>query len=276
MLRLIGNPAPWRPTTAGERLLFLLLSRQREWQLLRDRLEESPRLELCNRFSDFSEFFVGSLALNVHQRLVRLSRSVRELVENRDLQVRKIRERMVQDLGVMPLSFTGDLGELADTALTCAEVAERHQISMSLQREVLRTAPRYCYSCGNTFEGDFELTCDHLWPASLGGDTVASNLLPACQFCNQVKQHSAVWQMSWLQPAVYASTFGDIPRQVKLGLHLRAAMQFAATNGATLKDAFLAIGPREDPVQIDPCDGFDFFNMRVHDEVRTSVRWLPQ
>ncbi len=276
MLRLIGNSAPWRPSTAGERLLFLLLSRQQEWQLLRARLEEAPRLELCNRLSDFSEFFVGSLALNIHQRLVRLARLVREVEENRELQTRKIRERMVQDLGIMPLSFTGDLGELADAVLTCAELAERRQISGSLQHEVLRQAPAYCYSCGNAFEGDFQLTCDHVWPASLGGDTIAANLLPACQFCNQAKQHSAVWQMSWLQPAVYPPAFDNVPREVKLGLHLRAAMQFAANNGATLKDAFLAIGPREDPAQIDPSDGFDFFNMRVHDEERTSVRWLPQ
>lgn len=276
MLRLIGNAAPWRPVTAGERLLFLLLSRQQEWGILRDRLEEAPRLELCNRFTNFSEFFVGSLALNVHQRLVRLARHVRDLEENRDVQARRIRERMVQDLGVMPLSFTGDLGELADTALTCAEVAERDQISGALQGEVVRQAPAYCYSCGLAFEGDRHLTCDHLWPASLGGDTIAANLLPACQFCNQAKHHSAVWQMSWLQPAVYAPAFDLIPREVKMGLHLRAAMQYAAENGATLKDAFLAIGPREDPAQIDPGDGFDFFNMRVHDEERTSVRWLPQ
>ena len=48
-------------------------------------------------------------------------------------------------------------------------------------------------------------------------------------------------------------------------------MTYAHKNGSTLRDALLAIGPREPPVRIDPDQGYDFFNLRVHDDIRTSV-----
>ncbi|MFZ2998549.1 MULTISPECIES: hypothetical protein [unclassified Sphingobium] len=52
-------------------------------------------------------------------------------------------------------------------------------------------------------------------------------------------------------------------------------MSYAQVNGSSLKDALLAIGPREAPVRIDADQGYDFFNLRVHDVDRTSVNWTP-
>lgn len=37
----------------------------------------------------------------------------------------------------------------------------------------------------------------------------------------------------------------------------------------------MAIGPRDRPEKIDREQGYDFFNMRVHSETRTSVKWIP-
>ena len=251
--------------------------------MLRDNLRTSPPLEICRRYGDFADFFVGSLALNVQQRMVKGAAAAREISEDRSCQARELRKWLVSDLGLSPLAYAGDLNELVDEALRCAEVAARSDISKAIKKGVKASAPDRCYSCGGNFgsedqdqEGTLIFTCDHLWPASLGGDTIVENLLPACQFCNGAKEHMAAWQMGWIQPAVYPQGFAMVPKPLKLGLHMRAAVEFAHNGGASLKDAFLAIGPRQALEQIDAGDSFDFFNMRVHDEVATAVSWVAQ
>ena len=43
-----------------------------------------------------------------------------------------------------------------------------------------------CVYCGKTYELS-NLTLDHVVPRSAGGETIASNIVPACQRCNQKK-----------------------------------------------------------------------------------------
>ena len=43
-----------------------------------------------------------------------------------------------------------------------------------------------CVYCGESFELS-NLTLDHVIPRSAGGETIASNIVPACQKCNQQK-----------------------------------------------------------------------------------------
>ncbi len=57
-----------------------------------------------------------------------------------------------------------------------------------------------CVYCGNNYEIN-ELTIDHVKPKSNGGESIASNLVPACRTCNQGKG-SNHWQR-WMR-----STFG--------------------------------------------------------------------
>jgi hypothetical protein len=160
--------------------------------------------------------------------------------------------------------------------------------SSSLKKLVIGNA-KSCYSCGRLFGSIFldapapdglQATADHIWPRALGGDTIESNLLPACPSCNSFKGHIAAWQMAWIQPVVFADVdevngLKSLQVDVKMALHIRAAMAYAQRNGSSLKDALLAIGPRESPVRIDVDQGYDFFNLRVHDAVRTSVNWTP-
>tara|TARA_A100001015_G_scaffold291874_1_gene366564 strand:+ start:675 stop:1004 length:330 start_codon:yes stop_codon:yes gene_type:complete len=48
-----------------------------------------------------------------------------------------------------------------------------------------------CVYCGQTYELS-TLTLDHVIPRSAGGETIASNMLPACSCCNQ-KKGSKPW-----------------------------------------------------------------------------------
>ncbi|HVJ01855.1 MAG TPA: HNH endonuclease, partial [Sphingomonas sp.] len=111
-------------------------------------------------------------------------------------------------------------------------------------------------------------TADHVWPRALGGDTSVENLLSACHKCNNAKEHLAAWQMAWLQPAVFSDSDGGnglkgLRRENRIALHMRAAMAYAHQNGSTLRDAYLTIGPRIEPIRLDDGQSFDFFNLRV-------------
>lgn len=287
MIDLIGPRDPWIAATAGERVLFKLLRHHHEWRDLADALA-APKVRLGRRYDNLSNFFVGASVLHLLQRLLRLAHDVREHVPNRWEQAVEIRTRICDVIQLTPLDYDSDFGVLVEEVLTAAEQMPKEP-GAGLKKRVLQNNPKSCYSCGRLFGSIWEdgpepdgliATADHIWPRALGGDTIEENLLPACQSCNGTKGHIASWQMSWLQPVVFADIdeangLKSLTRDIKMALHVRAAMAYAQQSGSTLKDAMLAIGPREPPVRIDPDQGYDFFNIRVHDNVRTSVDWMP-
>jgi hypothetical protein len=288
MLTLVAGDDPWPATSAGERLLFLIIRHHREWHVLA-RLLSGENLRLGRRYRDFASFFIGASVLHLQQRLVQLAHDVRDQVpSNRDDQVRELRARMCDVLQVTPIEYATNFFELVHETLTSAEQMGREP-SEALKKKVVKDGPPYCYSCGRMFYAVYadapdtpglEPTADHLWPRALGGDTVEGNLLPACKACNSKKGHLATWHMAWLQPVVFADCNAQggleaVAVEVKMALHMRAAMDYARHAGSTLREAYLAIGPREPLVRIDSGQGYDFFNLRVHDDVRTGVTWAP-
>ena len=62
-----------------------------------------------------------------------------------------------------------------------------------------------CAYCGEHYDIN-QLTLDHVRPKSMGGEDLTSNLVPACQKCNQDKGSS-----NWLQ--WMRKTFGVTPRE---------------------------------------------------------------
>lgn len=285
MIELLGDNDPWIATTSGERLLFLLLQNHQEWRVLAESLKDA-QLRLGRRYDNLSSFFVGASVLHLQQRLLRLAHDVRDQVSGRWQQAIELRARACDIIQLTPLEYSGDYAALIEEVLTSAEQMPKEP-GLALKRTVIQNGPPSCYSCGRLFGAVYEdapdglkATADHIWPRALGGDTIEENLLPACQSCNSAKGHIAAWQMAWIQPVVFADVdeengLKSLQREVKMALHVRAAMTYANNNGSTLRDALLAIGPREPPVRIDPDQGYDFFNLRVHDDVRTSVNWIP-
>ena len=287
MIELLGDADPWVATTSGERLLFLLLRNHQEWRVLADSLT-GANLRIGRRYDNLSSFFIGASVLHLQQRLLRLAHDVRDQVPDRWQQATELRARACDVIQLTPLDYDGDYGALIEEVLTSAEQMPREP-SPGLKKLVLQNSPDSCYSCGRMFGAIYEdgpapdglkATADHIWPRALGGDTREANLLPACPSCNSAKGHIAAWQMAWIQPVVFADVdevngLKSLQREVKMALHVRAAMTYAHKNGSTLRDALLAIGPREAPVRIDVDQGYDFFNLRVHDDIRTSVEWTP-
>ncbi|MEQ1899552.1 MAG: HNH endonuclease signature motif containing protein [Devosia sp.] len=285
MIELLGDSDPWVATTSGERLLFLLLESHQEWRVLARSLKDAE-LRLGRRYDGLSSFFVGASVLHLQQRLLRLALDVRDQVSDRWQQAIELRARACDVIQLTPLDYSGNYSELMEEVLTSAEQMPKEP-SVALRRLVIQSGPKSCYSCGRLFGAIYEdapdglqATADHIWPRALGGDTVEENLLPACPSCNSAKGHIAAWQMAWIQPVVFANVdeangLKSLQREVKMALHVRAAMAYAQQNGSTLRSALLAIGPRELPVRIDPDQGYDFFNLRVHDDIRTGVNWTP-
>ncbi|WP_426127909.1 HNH endonuclease [Pararhizobium sp. PWRC1-1] len=285
MIEFIDDSEPWRPTTSGERLLFLLLKNHKEARYLSDALTESG-LRFARRYGDWSNFLIGASLLHLQQRLIKLGNDVRESAANRLDQIRELRARTCDIVQLTPIEYGADFGELIQEVLVSAEQMRRN-IPDGLRKAVLRTGGQRCYSCGRLFgavhdmeEGELKPTVDHVWPRALGGDSGEENLLLACQSCNSTKGHIATWHMAWIQPIVFSDIDEvdgppPVPREVQMALHMRAATTYARANGTTLRDAFLTIGPRDRPAKIDLEQGYDFFNMRVHDETRTMVKWIP-
>lgn len=286
MMEFVGVVRTWIPTTSGERLLFLLLRHHREWQTLSTALSGAG-LGLGRRFVGLADFFLGASVQHLQQRLIKLAHDIREVHPmDRSRQLVELRTRAGEVLDFTPMGYDGDFGEVIEEILTSAEQMPKRP-RPGLRRAVVRNVPRTCYSCGRSFgvaskdaPDGLKPTADHLWPRALGGDTIEANLLPACHSCNVSKGHLAAWQMAWIQPVVFADCdeehgLKSLQRDLQMALHMRAAMAYATANGTTLRDAFLAIGPREAPVRCDADQGYDFFNLRVHDETRTGIAWIP-
>lgn len=114
-----------------------------------------------------------------------------------------------------------------------------------------------CYSCDRELSATAQredasfLSYDHVWPHSFGGDSVEVNLLPSCQDCNTAKQHTISWEWGLVQSTLPQTELGEaelhslrLTRASKIALHMRAALDYARMHGTTLKDGFLAVGPR--------------------------------
>ena len=65
-----------------------------------------------------------------------------------------------------------------------------------------------CVYCGETYEFN-ELTLDHVNPKSKGGESITTNMVPACRSCNQGKGSN-----NWLQWS--RETFGSQPDRERL------------------------------------------------------------
>lgn len=286
MIEFLSGKDPWIATTSGERLLFALMRHHSDWQALASALKNA-NVQMARRYDGLTNFFVGASILHLQQRLIRQAQDVRELHPfDRSLQHAELRVRAQDVVGLSPASYSGDFSALIDEVLTSAEQLSA-KLTNGLKNRVKKNGPNNCHSCGLQFGivpsgGDRILvaSADHVWPRALGGDSSEDNLLPTCDVCNSKKGHIGAWQMAWIQPIVFAdvdevNSIKAFPRDLQIALHIRAAMAYAQENGTTLKDAFLTIGPREKLARIDPEQGYDFFNLRVHDPIRTKVEWIP-
>lgn len=130
----------------------------------------------------------------------------------------------------------------------------RMSISPTTRRAVIsETRSLFCYLCGcrlnaSAQSGPEFLTLDHLWPRSLGGDSDAENLLPACLACQNAKGDGPSWE--WINihnlviPAVPSpDVLSTLSRTVRIARHCYHVMATCESSRISLKKGFRRTGP---------------------------------
>ena len=289
----MGN---WKALTAGERLLHFLATKV---DGLRDmEFSKVTAASEITRGPAFGRFVDNCLILHCFGRLLQVAKYYRSRLEAAEA-LAAVESYLVEYLNISRGSCMGfkQLSPLALEAAAASSEANR-RIKPAVRQEVLKPYRGVvtCYSCNGDLDVEAQKTVvvgeketdnrlyldlDHLWPHSYGGDSVAENLLPCCVFCNRAKGDSASWEWVALQALLPEASFEithlddkHTSRGEKIALHMRAAFEYARTNGTTLKDAYKSIGPRQPQVMlVDSSDTPDFFNLRVHDHAGSGISW---
>jgi 5-methylcytosine-specific restriction endonuclease McrA len=201
---------------------------------------------------EFGAYVRGAISIHSMRRLLRYWGDERDLVASESQYVRRvtsfIRAEVFPGLGE-------HLAQRLARAVIEADRASNRKISPSVKKGVLgRNRQPTCYLCPQALdvaapEGDPKhLTLEHLWPTSIGGDSIEANLLPACQKCQDVTKDSASWE--WLNIHNFvlpADASGEalkaIHRKARFARHYFHALQLGDAHNLTLKEAFVKAGP---------------------------------
>jgi 5-methylcytosine-specific restriction endonuclease McrA len=131
-------------------------------------------------------------------------------------------------------------------------VVERHR-DKTIEANATRDEPNRCYLCGVelTRQGDSKRTVEHVWPLSLGGETVEQNLVLACHDCNSKRGHMMTWAHGPVHSTYYTRSSNrpaNPPGDLRLSLGLARLLQAAAPTRTrkaplTLKGAIHVVRP---------------------------------
>lgn len=248
-----------RPRTQGERLFLLI----------RDQLLEASGRghirwsNLCGLFEqvggrpDFGDYLRGAAAIHVMRRLLRFWEAERQITGQESQYVRKIasyiRDEVFTSLG------DEDISRLA-RAVIAAEKSCNQPISPSVRSRVVAGRQQLqCYLCTAALspsapEGQVGfLTLEHLWPQSVGGDSIEENLLPSCTRCQDTTKDTMSWE--WfnlhnivLPPNPSATAIASVTRKGHFARHFLEVMRVAHERHLSIKEAFVALGPMRQPV----------------------------
>ena len=294
---LVGK---WKPATDGERLFHFLATNVAEFHGLKHLAHDD--IYGIMRGRELANFVQGVFVLHCFARLLQVAKHYRvKELDNPEKAVSEINYFVMETLGIAK-STCKSFRDLAPLAIEAAAAASKSSKtpSLTVKKEVLAKCHNlfYCYSCGSELDPQAEshifdsetgeqilnsryLEFEHLWPHSYGGNSIPENLLPACYLCNREKQNIVSWE--WVQLQAFFPNFEsgaydldgvEFSKIMKIGLHIRAALDYAKINGATLKDSYKLIGPRLNTVSVlQKKDTADFFNLRVHDPETTGIYW---
>lgn len=196
-----------------------------------------------------------------------------------------IRRYMVESMGFAALD--NGANRLIPNLILQAHSKTRAKINHNERDDTLDESSKYCedgdihcYACHATLwssalgSPQTGIPLDHLWPRSLGGVSTAANLLPICDTCNGAKQDRASWAVfGVVQDYAIANRSADSILLIGLAHHHLAAIRYATSNRISLKEAYVALGPRTTVEYLDPLDGDHFFNRVAHDRNKYSTTW---
>jgi hypothetical protein len=229
-------------------------------------------VNLAYRSDEFVELFREILAVNLTCRIVALGRSLAaDKLTTDPVFETEYRRSLLEVIGI-PRVVLAEIFRNGVAAVNAAEhdftPKERGQF-----RKKSMSRDEKCYMCNgridytDTGRDRDKYTLEHIWPRTAGGDSIEENALPACASCNGVKTNYATWGMVAVQSLLLGlkpkpQRLEEIDKTYKFALHYRAARKFARSEGCSMKDAFLRLGPWQSPEILDTDDVAHFFNIR--------------
>ena len=248
-----------RPTTDGERLFILIRNQVLEsigskhvrWSTIGILFDPS------GEDREFSNYIRGAVSVYTVRRLLRYWAEEKEVTPDGSMYVRKVKRFIKEE--VFP-SLDEDLSNKLARPVIAAENASLRDISSSTRKNVLGTAIlHHCYLCHGELDSaipegeDKHLTLEHLWPRSIGGNSIEENLLPACVNCQKITKDTMSWEWLSVHNLVLPTSPSDsalnsISKRERFAKHFQHALKVCHDENLTLKEAFLRIGPIKNPL----------------------------
>lgn len=248
-----------KPKTQGERL-FLMLRDELLDASGHGHIRWSNMASLFNQVGgrpEFGDYIRGAASVHVMRRLLRYWESERLVTSQESQYVKKvasyIRDEVLSGLG------EEDTFRLA-RAVIAAEKSSNQTIPPGVRSRLVTGRQRICcFLCPAVLsptaaEGDPEfLTLEHIWPQSVGGDSIEANLLPACSRCQETTKDAMSWESFNIHNLVLpasasASAIASVSRKGHFARHFLQVMRVANQKHLSLKEAFIELGPMKQPI----------------------------
>jgi hypothetical protein len=243
-----------KKTTAGEKLFYLIRDELIDLMGVSHARWSNLELlfELIGGDAKYAGYVKGAVTVHLIRRLLRFWEVEKRLIADESLYVRKMADFIKRE--VFP-GLDASSVSLLSRAVIRAEAASFKPIKPQVKANVIgeRKAIR-CYLCNRELDkkakekDESYLTFEHLWPTSIGGDSIEDNLLPACKRCQKVTKDTASWEWLNVHNLVLPSSPSDealisVSHPVRFAKHYLEAIRLADESQLSLKDSFVRLGP---------------------------------
>ncbi|WP_454055662.1 HNH endonuclease [Cupriavidus sp. Marseille-Q8015] len=275
-----------RTVTAGERL-FSRLAEYGEKELIKGRFSHQGLVRFAGRGEQFGEYLEGAVLAFTFKRVMKAASGI---FQGGKVDV-DVGNRRLNSLLKYWFDWLNkeELAALMRDTIRASEVSHK-TIPNGIKEEIFFSRSVHdCCFCGTRMSPDSngafydnqgkKATLEHIWPSSLGGDSIEENLVPACGSCNAAKADIFVWEQGLVHDLIYPVDFHNsdffhrVPVYERLLLQRRAVMFVAQRDKSTLKDALKKVGPYGVIAAIDQSDTWDFFNIQNHSESLGERLW---
>lgn len=275
-----------KPSTAGERLFQRIVAIGQQ-DLASNRLGQQRFVRLTGRGVSFGSYLEGAMIAFAFKRVIKATHGI---FRDKNADPAACNARLTATLrdwfGWLDKE---DLAVLVRDTLR-AEGASNNPIPKSVETDIWhsRRVHRCCF-CGNSLRADTgsvvrdedgnKATLEHVWPASLGGDSIVENLVPACGGCNSEKRDLFTWEQGGIHDFIYPIDFHlsdflpRLPVAQRILLQRRAVVTLAQRERITLKQALQRVGPYGAITALDANDTWDIFNTQNHFDSLGEMLW---
>lgn len=275
-----------KPSTSGERLFQRIGAYARD-DLASNRLGQQRFVRLTGRGSPFGTYLEGSMIAFTFKRVMKATHGI---FRDKNVDPAACNARLTSALRDWFSWLDREALAVLVRAAMRAEESSNSPIPKSVETEIWFTRRIHnCCFCGKPLTADAQsvvkdadgnkATLEHVWPTSLGGDSIPENLVPACGSCNKEKRDLFTWEQGSIHDFIYPIDFHlsdflpRLPVAQRILLQRRAVTALAQRERITLKQALLRVGPYGDTKALDFGDTWDFFNTQNHFDSLGELLW---